>query len=122
LDEVARPIFLLFLKSWSNGVENCDVSCNPDAPTRDSASAEVCVYYSAWTYRNRCVGVNIYYCSACIYRNRCVGVYIYVSVYTLSRQACAPPRQLVGNCVSLRNSGQHPVFFYMGQHPLQVMV
>ena len=49
-NEVARPIFfkvLLFSKSWSNGVENCDVSCNPDVPTRDSASAEVCVYYSA---------------------------------------------------------------------------
>ena len=59
-NEVARPIFfkvLLFSKSWANDVENSDIACNLDAKTRESASAELCVYGSAWTYRNRCVGV-----------------------------------------------------------------
>ena len=62
-NEVARHIFLkvlLFSKSWANGVENCDMPCNLDAKTGGSASAEVSVYVSAYTYTNRCVGVDIY--------------------------------------------------------------
>ena len=58
--QVASPILfkmLLFSKSWANDVENSDIACNLDAKTRESASAELCVYGSAWTYRNRCVGV-----------------------------------------------------------------
>ena len=61
--QVASPIvfkMLFFSKSWVNGVENCDIPCNLDAKTRGSASAEVSVYVSAYTYTNRCVGVDIY--------------------------------------------------------------
>ena len=48
----------------------------------------------------------------------CRCIYIFISIYILSRQACAPPRQLVGQCAASKQLWATPRVFLYGATPL----